>query len=584
MRYLRIFKILFLFIIVSGTAKAQTKEQQKAILLKRVIEINHYQPRPVDDKFSQLFYDAFTKSLSEAELTLTADNLKTLSIFSTKIDDELNGKEWKFLPVVTSIIRENIQKNKNDSLQLTDEDLKDFLFELYCDVLANTFDPHTEFMPSEEKEKFETRLSTEGYFFGFALSDNKTQEPEIEKLIPGSAAWKSGELNKGDVLTKISFNGAKPMSLKGLNARQISGLLESPKDARLTMTVRKADGVEKEVTITKEKIRNDENIVKGFVLNGTSKIGYIYLPDFYTTYNGSTGSCANDVAKEIVKLKKENIQGLLFDVRYNGGGSLQEALDLAGIFIDAGPLCIVRDKTGKTLTLKDPNKGTIYDGPMVLLVNGQSASASELVGAVLQDYHRAVIAGSATYGKGTAQGIIPVDSTDGPKDDWNGDFVKITSGKFYRITGLTTQNTGVHPDILLPDLFEGMNYHERAAPSALTADSIPKNNYYKPLSELPLSDLIAKSKARIQNDKYFIRVKEESKLLSDPNRKQAIEKPELTKTTMYTADNNSLDKIVIQADSYRADLNNTWLKRLDTDIYIAEGYSILLDLINHKTP
>src|SRR5437762_8924227 len=169
--------------------------------------------------------------------------------------------------------------------------------------------------------------------------------------------------------------------------------------------------------LAKEKIETEDDIVKGYVLNGEKKIGYISLPDFYTIWEDESGSgCANDVAKEIVKLKKENIDGLILDVRYNGGGSLGEALQLTGIFIDEGPLLGEKDRNGKLVFLKDPNRGTIYDGPMVLMVNGQSASASEVLAAALQDYHRALIVGSSTYGKATMQEIFPMDTLTSKRD------------------------------------------------------------------------------------------------------------------------------------------------------------------------
>ena len=261
---------------------------------------------------------------------------------------------------------------------------------------------------------------------------------------------------------------------------------------RLVLKFRKKDGTTRIVLLRKEKIENEENIVKGFVLKGEKKIGYILLPAFYTEWENESGSsCANDVAKEIVKLKKENIDGLILDVRYNGGGSLGEAMEMIGIFVDEGPLMGQKQKAEKVIYLKDPNRGTIYNGPMALMVNGQSASASEILAASLQDYNRALIVGSNTYGKATMQQMMLLDTmTNRPTQIGNAkDIVKITTGKLYRLSGETAQMNGVSPDIVLPDAFDGLDYREKFSSFALPADKVAKNAYYKPLAALPVNEL-----------------------------------------------------------------------------------------------
>src|SRR6185295_15214954 len=185
--------------------------------------------------------------------------------------------------------------------------------------------------------------------------------------------------------------------------------------------IKKADGSERSVSLWKEKREedDDDNKVKSFLLKGSKTIGFLSLPAFYEDWENEKGinGCANDVAKEILKLKKESIEGLILDLRYNGGGSMQEAVELAGIFVDAGPVGQYKTREAKVYTLKDVNRGTIYDGPLMVLVNGYSASASEMVAGTLQDYNRAVIVGSPTYGKATAQVVLPMDTTINPGDD-----------------------------------------------------------------------------------------------------------------------------------------------------------------------
>lgn len=572
----------------------------QALTLKRTIELNHYRPRTVDDDFSAQLYDRFLAHIDGDKHYLSASDLKTLATYRLTLDDELNGNGWEFLNKLLPLYKAALQKA--DSLAQRSKDgrfvqheirktlhhpsgYENYVASLYCDAIANLFDPHTEYMPLEEKRDFETSLGKQGYYFGFSLQENEKGNTEIGRLVPGSPAWKCGDLNKGDIVTGIGWEGKESVDVSGLRAGEISDLLKSDDTARLRLTVKKQDGIEKTVSLIRAKIDNEENNVRGYVLKGNISVGYIYLPDFYTAYE-SYGSCANDVAKEIVKLKKEKIAGLILDIRYNGGGSLQEALDMAGIFIDAGPLVMMKERTGRIVSLKDPNRGTIYDGPMTVLVNGQSASASELLGAVLQDYHRAVIVGSTTFGKGSAQVILPVDTnTAVPITSRNTQYgyVKVTTSKFYRVTGGTTQHAGVTPDIVLPDIFDGLNYHESALPSALPADTVRKNEYYTPLPDLPLTALAMKSKSRIDVDKNFAIIRKYSDLLKEgKSADSTIDFSPIRKVTArYAVTVNAFDASMLKSDSYRDELTKQWIQKISSDKYVEESYNILNDLIDN---
>jgi carboxyl-terminal processing protease len=513
-------------------------------------------------------------------------------------------------PVAREKVRTSEQRNIKRILDHAGG-YENYLASMLCDVIANLYDPHTEYMPLGEKQSFEADLGTEGFYFGLSVKENDKGEIEIVRLMPGSPAWNCGELNKGDILLKLAWEGKDSFDLRGASQEEVSELLDGPVNSRMLLTVRKANGVEKTTSLVKEKIRNEDNTVRGFVLKSEKKIGYIYLPDFYTDLEGSTNaSSANDVAKEIVKLKKENIDGLILDVRYNGGGSLREALDMAGIFIDEGPLCMIREKTGKVSSLKDLNRGTIYDGPLVLLINGQSASASELLGAVLQDYNRGLVVGSNTYGKGTAQVILPVDTTasKGTGGEAYG-FVKVTTSKFYRVNGNTTQHSGVKPDIVLPDIFDALDYRESNSSNALPADTVKKNAFYKPLSLLPVKELATNSKARTGAHKGFIEIEKYVRQLrgirNQPTQPLSlkwdiyiadIEKEETFEQSLhpfaqvtsnrYVVENNSFDSDKLKSDPFLAEVNAAWKKKLVKDIYIEEAFLILMDHIHllKKTP
>jgi carboxyl-terminal processing protease len=583
---------------------AQTSEtiHKQVLTLKRTIELNHYQPRPIDDYFSKQLYDRFMKQIDEDDRYFTASELQQLAGYRNTLDDELNGNGWNFLNTLLPIYKAALQKADTIASPSKDDrevqrvarktlhhpsGFENYVASLYCDAIANLFDPHTEYMPLEEKQDFETSLDKKGYYFGFSLEENDNGGAQIGRLVPGSPAWKCGDLNKGDVVTRIAWKGKQPVDVSGLRASEISELLNSADTAELHLTVKKQDGIEKTVALTRAKIDNEENNVRGYLLKGNIPVGYIYLPDFYTAHESSSGSCANDVAKEIVKLKKENIAGLILDIRYNGGGSLQEALDMAGIFIDAGPLVMMKDKSGKIISLKDPNRGTIYDGPLTLLVNGQSASASELLSAVLQDYHRAVIVGSTTFGKGSAQIIMPVDTnTSVPFSSRSTEYgyVKVTTSKFYRVTGRTTQHAGVTPDVVLPDIFDGLNYHEAALPSALTADTINKNNYYMALPVLPLNVLAAKSKSRVDADVNFALIRKYSTMLKEgKDADSTFDFTSLRKTTTaYAVTVNAFDSSMLKSDAYHEDLTNQWIQKISSDKYVEEAYHILNDLINNN--
>jgi carboxyl-terminal processing protease len=685
--------LILCLLIVSFKASSQGKKfQNQVITLKRVIEREHYTPRPVNDAFSADLFDQFMERLDPYKLYFTADDAKLLGAYRNQLDEELNGRQWTFLDKALPLYKERLKKadtlinsllQKPQDLSVADKlglgvdslkfaaseqlwkqkwqrwlkyrtleymagicdakkgDAKTCLqyepqarektkaaelraikkllqhpagYEAYAvsifnESMANLFDPHTSYMPPAEKEAFETGLGTEGLYFGLSVIENEKGEIELAQLMPGSPAWRCGELNQGDVIVQLAWEGKEPISAEGATAQEVSDILDLDNHTKLNLTVRKTDGILKTVSLAKEKIRNDDNMVKGFILKGEKKIGYIYLPGFYTSFEAtSTTSCANDVAKEIVKLKKENIQALILDVRYNGGGSMQEALDMAGIFIEDGPLALIKDKSGKTVTLRDMNRGTIYDGPLLLMVNGQSASASELLAAVLQDYNRAVVAGGNTFGKGSAQIILPVDtnrlgkfgSMGGPPPEHG--FVKLTVQKFYRVTGSTTQHQGVKPDIVLPEIFDELDYSESNFKTALPADTTTRNKYYKPLSPLPLAALKQNSSTRVAANPMFEKMRQAGAMLKKqeeaaagivplkwndyytgfhkafpmPDREEAKKNAAAAK---YEVDNTAFDKQQLGTDATGTYMNTQWKQRLLYDIYVHEAWNILNDLI-----
>ena len=381
----------------------------------------------------------------------------------------------------------------------------------YCKSIALCYDPHTEYMTMTDRETFESYLGKRNMVFGFNLDEDDDGNIKIDKLKPGSAAFKSGMMNKGDKIISIQWEGADAIDVSKASAGQIEDILGENNHAKATITIIKEDGTKRQVVLAKEKETDgsDDDRVKGYILKGAKTIGYISLPSFYEDWENKVSiyGCANDVAKEILKLKIENIDGLVLDIRFNGGGSVKEAVDLAGIFIDAGPVTLIKTREPKTYTMKDMNRGTIFDGPLTILVNGFSASASELLSGALQDYNRALIVGSTTYGKATGQSILPLDTTiDLEKnitDTTSPAYLKLCLSQFYRVTGNTAQFSGVVPDILLPDATEAYDKKERNEPHALPANKIEANKYYIPYKALPLGMLKEKATEYKNEEPYF---------------------------------------------------------------------------------
>lgn len=505
-----------------------------------------------------------------------------------------------------SSIRDKIRKTARRNIaNILDPAVYDnYVKETYYNSLATTFDPHTMFFSPEEKESFQSELSTEDFSFGFDIDETKEGRVVVAGLIPGGPAWKTGEMHVNDELLQLQWEGKQVVDVSAITSEEVDDMLNESNHGTISLKMKKANGMVYSITLQKEKIETQDDVVKGYILSGEKKIGYISLPDFYTTWEDEKGSgCANDLAKEIIRLKRENIEGLILDVRYNGGGSLEEALQLAGIFIDEGPLTGAKDKSGKLVFLKDPNRGTIYDGPLVLLVNGQSASASELLAAALQDYNRAVIVGSTTYGKATMQQIFPMDTVmKNPNTSSQNGFVKITDGKLYRVTGQTAQLNGVIPDIQLPDVFDALQYGERFTPDALPSDTAKRNAYYKPLPVLPVSQLRQLSNQRINNNKNFQQVKDavvaETKMAQAseqvvPLKMELFEKwanenksdeilfneKKMSASKVFTVQNHKDEAQQLLRDSYAKTINEVVLKNIQQDIYIEEAFEISLDLI-----
>jgi carboxyl-terminal processing protease len=357
-----------------------------------------------------------------------------------------------------------------------------------------------------------------------------------------------------------------------------------------------------------------ESIVKGFTLDGHKKIGYIQLPAFYGEWESVDGSgCAEDVIKEIQNLAKQQVEGMIIDLRYNGGGSLQEANQLAGLFLDDGPVGFLRQKGGFIKQMNDPYPGVLYDDPILILVNAESASASEYLAGTLQDYRRAIIVGTPTFGKASAQRFLPADTTISKVDFTRANYetkvkdeVKITVGKLYRISGKSNQLYGVQPDILLPDAFDSVEFREKSMKHCLVTDTLTRHAQYEPFKPIPIKQLAEKSAARVEASQGFKLVKQARALFAemhhvkekplplqydkymDLSRKYAggarslIKQIERDSTTDFKVKTGNEDLLKLPENAVATEASNHFCSKIINDIYIREAYAIMSDYIDLK--
>lgn len=383
----------------------------------------------------------------------------------------------------------------------------------YCQALAECYDPHTNYFSPDEKAEFETAIGNKPLSYGLTLTEDDDGRAQVGHLVPGGPAFQSGMLSEGDHIVAVRWEGREPIDVSDAPVSELYNILSTEGADQVILGVRKADGTTRDVSLQKARVsgttEETADRVKGYLLKGPKTIGYISLPAFYEDWENNKGvnGCANDVAKEIIKLRKENIGGLILDLRYNGGGSMDEAVQLAGLFIDAGPVGQVVAKDAKVYTLKDVNRGMVWSGPLLVLVNGFSASASEVVAGTLQDYHRALVVGSPTYGKATAQVVLPMDTSIdlesvSPQREASA-YLKVTISKLYRVTGSTAQKTGVLPDVALPDPPTAQTQREADQVFALTPSPIPANKYYLPLAPLPVLDEQTIAEKAMNTNSFF---------------------------------------------------------------------------------
>ena len=496
--------------------------------------------------------------------------------------------------------RASIKKTYTKRFSLLEKTFdKEKRFESFLNTITGLMDPHTDYFAPVEKRSFTEQMSGTFYGIGAQLTQDDNGV-KIASIQPGGAAWKSGQLVMNDVIIKIGQGAEEPVDVSGYETTDAVKLIRGNLGTEVRLTVRKPDGTTKIVSLIREKIVLDESFARSAIIQkGNDKYGLILLPDFYADFEREDGHrCSKDVAIEIEKLKAEKVKGIIIDIRYNGGGSLYEVVQMAGLFIDKGPIVQIRDRDGKSQVLSDEKPGILYDGPLVVMVNEFSASASEIFAGAIQDYNRGLIVGStSTYGKGTVQRTVsfgkPLDAM-GIQTEYGS--VKLTFQKFYRVTGSSTQKKGVMSDVVFPDDYELLKYREKDNPAALQWDEMEKAKFTPWTSSHEIANIAAAANKKIQNDTTNIRFKknlawvtaqvdrpialEYHKYIRYKKELQAVIQQnenilKLKDTLQVTALKADYDKFYNNPDKTKQDRYQAWLKMVSKDLQISESSKLL---------
>ncbi len=368
---------------------------------------------------------------------------------------------------------------------LSQNDFNILFFKEFC----NYFDPHSDYFSDTEKSEFYATVSSDNFSFGFQVSLEENGSIIVESVVPGSPAYFSSKISSGDKLLKIS-NKDEEIELSCKTIKKVESLLYSKKFKTCLFTFRKKNGEIYSVNLVKKIIADYENRIYSFLIKkGNQQYGYIKIPSFYSTFENGKSNLSLDMVNELTYLQEDSIDGLIIDVQDNGGGSMDEVQKLSSLFIDEGPIAMIKNNKNKVETITDSLTGAIYNGPLVVMINGNSASASEFFVNVMQDYNRAIIIGNPSFGKATMQRVYPLNSN---KDE----FIKITLEEFYRVNGKTNQFVSIQPDIEIPALFDGEISRECDYPTAIQNDEINSSSY-KYIKNLKYTSAVALGKKRI---------------------------------------------------------------------------------------
>ncbi|MFC0604104.1 carboxy terminal-processing peptidase [Winogradskyella pulchriflava] len=548
-------------------------------------------------KFSTIanYDDAISQRDSNLE-----SNMLPESVFSAE-NEKSNTDEKKSLKEIEEEAREATKRSLDELYDFIDDRQRKDWFSVYINAIVEEFDPHTFYFAPEDKDRFDVAMS--GNFEGIGARLQKRMDAiMVNEIISGGPAWRANELEVGDQILKVrQENEKEAVNIVGMRLDDAIKLIKGEKGTTVVLTLKKVDGTIEDISITRDIVELEETYAKSStVIKDDKKFGVINLPKFYINFEDyNKRNAASDIKQEIIRLKQEGIEGLVLDLRNNGGGSLQTVVDIAGLFIEDGPIVQVKTTGEPKEVLKDKDKSIVWDGPLVILVNELSASASEILAAAMQDYKRAIVIGSKqTYGKGTVQNVLDLNRL--VRNNSNGDLgaLKFTTQKFYRVNGGSTQLEGVKSDVVVPDRYSYINIGEKDQENPLPWDKIDAVDYNLWGNYFDYDSTIEKSKARMAvneqlklidaNAQWVKKIRDrevyslnydEYKKAMELNEEEAKRFEKLSEyQTDLTFSSLPYEVQLMEQDSVLKEKRNRWHQSLAKDVYIEEALNVLHDL------
>ena len=587
------------------------------ILTDRIGQVEKMVDSLLTEKIDHSTNDTMETDPEKLEFAGDENELKTRwrKILEAQIINRYLDLEEEYLADEKKIDKEALWQEASDRVakrfddffhRLHQETLQDH-YDRFFNAVARAFDPHTNYMAPDRKEDFDIHMrgSLEGIG---ALLREEDGYIKVVRIIPGSASALEGRLQAEDIILAVAEKGEEPVEITDMRLRDAVRLIRGPKGTEVQLTVRKPDGAKDIIAITRDVVQIEETFVKHTVLDADGKkFGYINIPSFYRDFEksryGEGRNSTQDTRDAIVALRNQGIEGIILDLRNNGGGSLVDAVDITGLFIDEGPIVQVKNSQGTKRVLKDDDETLVYGGPLVVLVNQFSASASEIVAAALQDYRRAIVVGGQhTHGKGTVQTIIDLNENIPllhlrRYEDLGA--LKATIQKFYRVDGGSTQYRGVEPDIVLPSLFQHLKSGEQYLDYSLEWDQDAPAKYATYSDKVTdLQEIIDRSRERVKQSQGLVLIEEEAKR-STLRSKQTIidldidsmrakrEEERLAREKVGAhmgsleedqSDDTGIPEDLAESDEQTSDAE--WLVELDKDPYVAESQMIINDLVH----
>ena len=469
-------------------------------------------------------------------------------------------------------------------------------FTVHMNAYTEVFDPHTNYYSPKNKEDFDTQFKGKVIGIG-AIIQEKRGYLYLGPLTIGAPAWKSKQLSEGDKILKVkSKPNEDAVNVVGMLSDEAVRLIRGEKGTKVTLTVEKKDKSIKEVTMIREEVAIEDTFARSIIVNSADgkKYGLISLPSFNADFEDAKGrNASDDIKNEILKLKPQGVQGIILDLRNNGGGSLTEVGDIMGLFMNAGPFVQVKDGNGKIQTLKNKTNSPIWTGPVVIMQNELSASASEILAGAMQDYGRGIVLGSPqSFGKGTVQTFVDLNRFLNTNDDFGS--LKLTIQKFYRVTGESTQRKGIQSDIQMKDFFTYAEVGERYDDFALAWDKIPAVAY-QPMNYFSIQALQKASEARLQNNKNYQLIQESAQWKEKLDKEESISlkeskfdevmkkrKAQIEKFKVLDKFNNGLkftlnpdDMVREKSDEAFTKKTQNWTKNLQRDLYLQEAVNVI---------